>query len=195
MPLLLLAVSAVALVQAPAPSPADRVQGLVEAIPEAFVEGNRGAMPSLVAKATAGWEQARPGLQKALGEAEAIAIDRQLKAMAKMTPREQAVGALGVANALGRVAERGRKPELGQAYRTVLLARCTVEAGQLSPLPGVAEAFKAVSDGDKGQHTLILLSVQDALKRLQEGQQKKQAAAVKKALKDLQKLVGVLEKS
>ncbi|MFN7958946.1 MAG: hypothetical protein U0P46_11590 [Holophagaceae bacterium] len=195
MPLLLPALSAVVAIQAPAPSPVDGVQGLVAAIPEAFIEGNRGAMPGLVAKAKAGWEQSRPGLQKVLGEAEAVAIDRQIKAMPRMTPREQAVGALGVLTALSKAQGRGRKQEAAQAGRTAMLAWCLVDAGQLSPLPGVAEAFKPVIDGDKGQHTLVLVSVQDALKRLQDGQRKKQAAGVKKALRDLQKLAGVLEKA
>ena len=195
MPLLLLALPAL-VVQAPAPTvkPVDRVQGLFEAITEAFIEGKRGAMAGLVAAGKAGWEQARPDLLKALGEAEAVAIDRQVKAMAKMTPREQAVGALGVSKALSRLQGKSRQQELRHAHRTAMLAWCLVDSGQLNPLPGVAGAFQPVIDGDKGSHTLAVMSVQESLKRLQESQQRQQAGGAKKALKDLLKLVDVLEK-
>ncbi|NWJ40975.1 MAG: hypothetical protein HXX12_08385 [Geothrix sp.] len=196
MPLLLLAVPALVGTQAPAPAPkaVDRVQDLFEAIPEAFIDGKRGAMPGLVAKAKAGWEQARPELLKALGEAEAAAIDRQVGAMVKMSPREQAVGALGVSTALSRLQGKSRQQDLLNADRTVMLAWCLVDSGQFNPLPGVAEAFRPVIDGDNGHHGLAVMAVRDALKRLQESQQKNQAAGAKKALKDLLKLVDVFEK-
>jgi len=195
MPLLLLTLPSM-VVQAPTPTvkPVDRVQGLFEAIPEAFIEGKRGAMPGLVATAKTGWEQARPELLKALGESEAVAIDRQVKAMAKMSPRGQAVGALGVSKALSRLQGKTRQQELRHAHRTTMLAWCLVDSGQLNPLPSVAGAFQSVIDGDKGSHTLAVMSVQEALKRLQENQQKQQGGGAKKALKDLLKLVDVLEK-
>jgi len=196
MPLLFLAVPALVAVQAPAPTPkaVDRIQDLFEAIPTAFIDGKRGAMPGLVAKAKAGWEQARPELLKALGEAEAAAIDRQVGAMVKMTPREQAVGALGVSTALSRIQGKSRQQDLLNADRTAMLAWCLVDSGQLNPLPAVVEAFRPVIHGDNGRHGLVILAVQEALNRLQESQQKNQAAGAKKALKDLLKLVDALEK-
>lgn len=196
MPLLFLALPALVAVQAPASTSktVDRIQELLEAIPEAFIDGRRGVMPGLVAKAKVGWEQARPELLKALGESEAVAIDRQIKAMAKMSPREQAVGALGVSTALSRIQAKSRQLDLLNADRTVMLAWCLVDSGQLNPLPAVAEAFKPVIDGDQGHHALAVMALQDALKRFQESRQKNQAAGVKKALKDLLKLVDVLEK-
>jgi len=196
MPLLFLAMPALVAVQAPAPAPkaVDRIQDLFEAIPKAFIDGKRGAMPGLVAKAKAGWEQARPELLKALGEAEAAAIDRQVGAMVKMTPREQAVGALGVSTALSRIQGKSRQQDLLNADRTAMLAWCLVDSGQLNPLPAVAEAFRPVIQGDNGRHGLVVMAVHEALGRLQECQQKNQAAGAKKALKDLLKLVDALEK-
>ncbi len=196
MPLLFLAMPALVAVQAPASTSktVDRVQDLFEAIPEAFIDGRRDVMPGLVAKAKAGWEQARPELLKALGESEAAAIDRQVGAMVKMSPREQAVGALGVSTALSRIQGKSRQQDLVNADRTVMLAWCLVDSGQLNPLPAVAQSFKPVIDGDQGHHALAVLAVRDALKRFQESQQKSQAAGAKKALKDLMKLVDVFEK-
>lgn len=195
MPLLLLVLPAL-VAQAPAPTAksVDRVQELFKAVPEAFIEGKRGAMPGLVAAGKAGWEQARPELLRALGEAEAVAIDRQVKAMAKMSPRGQAVGALGISKALSRIQSRSRQLDLAHAERTTMLAWCLVDSGQLKTLPAVAGAFQPVIDGDQGRHTLATVGVQEALKRLQESQKKNQAGGVKKALKDLLNLVDVLEK-
>jgi hypothetical protein len=174
----------------------DQVQVLLAAIPEALIAGKRTSMPGLVAKAKAAWDQAKPGFQKAnlMPEADVTFIDRQLKAMLKMKPREQAVGALGISSTLGRYQGRSHKQELLQADRVVMLTWCSVDAGQWAPLPGVADVFKPLLEQDKGQHTLAVIGVQDALKRLDEGVKKKQAVAAKKALKDLMALVDVLEK-
>lgn len=196
MPLWLLAPYALVLTQSPAIPTLDPIQNLVEAIPEALIAGKRGAMTGLVAKAKAGWEQAKPELLKAksMPEADATFIDRQLKAMLKMKPREQAVGALGISATLSRYQGRSRKQDLLQADRVTMMAWCSVDAGQWAPLPDVAGAFKPLLDQDKGQHTLAAIGVQEALKRFQEGAQKKQAAGAKKALKDLMAFVDVLEK-
>jgi hypothetical protein len=196
MPLLLPALSAVVAIQSPAQSPVDRVQGLVEAIPEALIAGKRGAMPGLVAKAKAGWEQAKPGLLKAkvMPEADATFIDRQVTAMLKMKPREQAMGALGISATLSRYQGRSRKQDLLQADRVAMMAWCGVDAGQWAPLPDVAGVFKPLLDQDQGQHTMAAIGIQDALKRFQDGTQKKQVAIAKKALKDLMIFVDVLEK-
>jgi len=195
MPLLFLALPAL-VAQAPAPTakPVDRAQELFMAVPAAFIEGKRGAMPGLVTAGKAGWEQARPELLKALGEAEATAIDRQVKAMVKMSPRSQAVGALGISKALSRIQSRSRQLDLANAERTTMLAWCLVDSGQFKSLPAVAGAFQPVIDGDQGQHTLAVMGVQEALKRFQESQKKNQAAGVKKALQDLLKLVDVFKK-
>jgi hypothetical protein len=69
-----------------------------------------------------------------------------------------------------------------------------VDAGLWAPLPGVAEVFKPLLEQDKGQHTLAVIGVQEALKRLDESVKKKQVAPAKKALKDLMAFVDVLEK-
>ena len=194
MPLLLIAPPAL-IEQAPAaPRAFDHLQELLEAIPEAMIIGKRGAMRGLVAKAKAGWDRTKPEISKAMPEPEVIFIDRQLKAMQTMKPREQAVGALGISGTLSRFQPRSRQQDLLQADRTVMLAWCTVDGGQVERLPGVVEAFKPLMDQDKGQHTLAMISVQEALKRLQESQQKRHAAGAKKALKDLLDLVDVLEK-
>jgi len=196
MPLLLIALPALV---APAPTPPapptmDQLQDQLKAVPEAFIKGKASAMPGLVAKATEGWNRAKPGLGKVVPEAEATAIDRQLKAMKGMQPREQAVGALGVSNLLSRFQPRARSQDLLQADRSTMMAWCVVDAGQLDRLPGVEAAFKPLIDKDQGQHTVAVVAVQDALKRLQASQQKRQAAGMKKALRDLLDLVDVLEK-
>jgi hypothetical protein len=69
-----------------------------------------------------------------------------------------------------------------------------VDAGQWEPFPNVATGFKPLIDQDSGQHTLALINVQDALKRLEESRQKRRGAGVKKALKELLNLLDVLEK-
>ncbi len=181
--------------QAPtAPQALDKLQALLEAIPEALIDGKSGAMQGLVVKARAGWEQARAEVRKVMPEPEMIAVDRQLKAMLKMKPLEQAVGALGVSSNLSRYQPRSRPQDLLQADRTAMLAWCSVDAGLWTQLPRVAEAFKPVLDQDKGQHALAVIHAREALKRLEENQQKRQAAGAKKALKELLALVDVFEK-
>lgn len=196
MPLLLLAVPA--LVAAPPAPPAlgpvDRAQDLLMAVPAAFLDGKSSALPGLVTKAATGWEQARPDFLKALGGDETAAVDRQIKAMAKMGPREQAAGALGLSTVLSRVQGRSRRQDELNARRTAMQAWCLVDAGQLEPLPSVAAAFKPLVDEDQGRHTLAVLAVQEALGRLHDGQQKKQASGVKKALKDLVRLAEAFAK-
>lgn len=194
MPLLLITPPALVAPAAAAPQALDQLQELFEAIPEALIDGKRRAMRGLVAKARAGWDRAKPDLRKAMPEPEIIAIDRQLKAMPAMKPREQAVGALGISSTLSRFQARSRQQELLHADRTAMLAWCSVDAGLWERLPRVAEAFQPLIGQDKGQHTLAVAGVQDALKRLQASQQKRHAASAKKAVKDLLDLVDVLEK-
>lgn len=179
---------------AAAPKLLDHLQELLEAVPEALIDGKRGAMRGLVEKAKTEWDRARPEVRKAMPEPEIIAIDRQLKAMRTMKPREQAVGALGISGTLSRFQARSHQQDLLMADRTTMLAWCMVDAGQMERLPGVAEAFKPLIDQDKGQHTLAVVQVQEALRRLQESQQKRNAAGAKKALKELLDLVDVIEK-
>jgi hypothetical protein len=166
----------------------------VGAIPAALINEKRSAMRGLVAKAKAGWDRSKPELRKAMPEPELIAIDRQLKAMRTMKPNEQAVGALGISGTLSRFQPRSHQQDLLQADRTTMLAWCTVDAGQLERLPGVAAAFQPLIDQDKGRHALAVVGVQEALKRLQDSQQKRQPAKAKKALKELLAFVDVLEK-
>jgi len=196
MPLWLLAPYALVMAQSPAAQPMDQVQDLLEAIPEALIAGKRAAMPGLVVKAKAGWERAKPEILKThtMPEADVTFIDRQLKAMLKMKPREQAVGALGISSTLSRFQGRSRKQDLLQADRVVMMTWCSVDAGQWAPLPGVADVFRTLVEQDNGQHTLAVIGVQDALKRLQESVQKRQAVGAKKALRDLMSFVDVLEK-
>ena len=195
MPLILLALPALVATQASsAPQSIDQVQDLVGAIPMALINEKRGAMRGLVAKAKAGWAQARPELLKTIPEPEAAFIDRQFKAMLTMKPNEQAIGAIGIASTLSRFQPRSRKQDLLQMGRLIMAAWTGVDAGQWAPFPDVAGGFKPLIDQDNGQHTLALINVQDALKRLEEGRQKRQGPAVKKALKDLLNLVDVLEK-
>ena len=203
MPLLLITPPAL-VVQAPQARPAhvapqvlDPLQELFEAIPEALIDGKRGAMRGLVAKAKAGWDRAKPDIRRAMPEPETIAIDRQLKAMAGMKPREQAVGALGISSTLSRFQARSRQQDLLHADRTAMLAWCHVDAGDWDRLPRLAEAFQPLLDQDEpgnGPHALAVSGVQDALKRFQGSQQKHHMAGAKKALKDLLDLVDALEK-
>ena len=151
-------------------------------------------MRGLVAKARAGWEQAKPAINKAMPEPEMTFIDQQLKAMQKMKPREQAVGALGISSTLSRFQARSRQQDLLQADRTAMLAWCEVDAGQWQQLPRVVETFRALIDQDKGKHTLAVSGVLGALKRLQESQQKRYSVGAKKALKDLLDFVDMFEK-
>lgn len=194
MPLLLLVLPALVAAQAPpAPLPIEHVQDLLRAIPVALVDGKRGAMRGLVAKARAGWQQAKPGLRKTVPAAEAAFIDKQLKAMEKMKPAEQGIGALGIASTLSRFQARSRKQELLQVGRLVMAAWCGVDAKQWEPFPNVEQGFKTILEQDAGKHTLAGMSVQEALKRLQEGRQKHDAADTKKALKELLGLVDLFE--
>lgn len=192
--LLLIAPPALTIPAPAAPQVLDHLQELMEAIPEALIDGKRGAMHGLVAKAKAGWDHARPDLRKAMPEPEIIAIDMQLKGMQMMKPREQAVGALGISSTLSRFQAKSRQQDLLVADRTVMLAWCGVDAGQWNQLPRVAETFKPLIDQDKGQHPLAVAGIQEALKRLQDSQQKRRAAGAKKALKDLLGFVDMLEK-
>lgn len=165
--------------------PLDQVQALVGAIPEAFVQGRAREVRGLVARAKAGWERARPELRGTLPEAELLFIDRQLKAMQAMKPREQAVGALGIAGTLDRHQGRTRVLELRQAERAALLAWCNVDAGMWEALPRVKEAFQPVLDQDRGAHPRAVAGTQEALKRLQAAQGKRRAPEAKQALREL----------
>ncbi|GLH73525.1 hypothetical protein GETHLI_20270 [Geothrix limicola] len=194
MPLWLL-VPAALVAQTPAmPQGLDQVQVLVTAIPEALIEGKRGAMTGLVAKAKAGWDAAKPGLLKTVPEPDATFIDKQLKAMLKMKPREQAIGALGISATLSRFQGRSRKQDLLQASRVSMMAWCGVDAALWAPMPNVDVAFKPLIEQDNGAHAVAIVGVQDALKRFQESAAKRQAQPAKKALKDLMNLAQVLAK-
>ena len=185
MPLLLFVLPALVAQVAPAAPSMDQLQELLKAVPVALVDGKGGAMRGQVAKVKAAWDQARPEIRKALPEPEITFIDKQLKAMQKMKPREQALGALGISSTLSRFQGRSRKQDLLQAERLVLAAWCGVDGGQWEPFPNVAEGFKPILQQDNGAHALAVVGVQDGLKRLQESLQKRQAAVAKKALKDL----------
>ena len=195
MPLIFLALPALVVTQVPPGSQAiDQVQNLVGAIPTALINEKRGTIRGLVAKAKAGWEQAKPDILKIIPEPETAFIDKQLKAMLTMKPQEQAIGAIGISSTLSRFQLRSRKQDLLQAGRLVMAAWTGVDAGQWEPFPNVATGFKPLIDQDSGQHTLALINVQDALKRLEESRQKRRGAGVKKALKELLNLLDVLEK-
>ena len=182
-------------VQAPAASPVlDRLQELLEAVPEALIDGKPGTMRGLVAKAQRGWERAKPELRQAMPEPELIAVDRQLKAMRKMKPREQAVGALGLSSTLSRFQPRSRQQDLLQADRTAMLAWCSVDAGSWELMPGVAGAFQPLLDQDAERHPKAVAAAREALKRFQESRDKRQGAAAKKALQELLDLVDAFEK-
>ena len=194
MPAILFLVPAL-VAQAPsAPTALDRLQDLLEAIPEAVIDGKTGNLKGLLAKARADWDRTKPELRKVIPEAEQTFIDRQLKAMEKMSPREKAAGALGISATLSRYQPRSPKQDLLQADRTAMLAWCSVDAGLWQQIPRVAEAFKPVLDQDKGRHALAVASANEALQRFQTAITKKQAPAAKKALKDLLALVDVFEK-
>ena len=181
--------------QAPlAPATLDQLQDLLEAIPEAVVDGKTANLKALLAKARTGWDKAKPELRKTIPEAEATFIDRQLKAMEKMSPREKAAGAIGISSTLSRFQPRSPKQDLQAADRTAMLAWCSVDAGLWQQIPRVAEAFKPVLDQDKGRHPLAVASAGEALQRFQTAVTKKQAPTAKKALKELLALVDVLEK-
>ncbi|MDR3683210.1 MAG: hypothetical protein P4L11_05725 [Geothrix sp.] len=196
MPLIPFLVPALVATQAPvAPQAFDRFQELLEAIPQALINGRTASMRGLVAKAKAGWDQARPEIRKAMPEPEATFIDRQLASMKKMRPVEQAMGALGISSTLSRFQPRSRKQDLLQVDRLAMAAWCSVDSGQWEPFPNVAAGFKPLIDQDKGQHTLTLINVQAALKRLDESHKKRQAVGAKKALKELLSLVDALEKA
>jgi len=171
----------------------DQVQNLVRAIPVALINEKRGAMRGLVAKAKAGWEKAKPGLRSTIPEPEVVFIDRQFEAMLTMKPQEQAMGAIGIASTLSRFQPRSHKQDLLQVSRLIMAAWTGVDAGLWAPFPNVAAGFKPLIDQDNGQHTLALVNVQDALKRLEESRQKHQDSGVKKALKELLDLMDVLE--
>ena len=195
MPLIFLALPALVATQvSPGSQAIDQVQNLVGAIPTALINEKRGTIRGLVAKAKAGWEQAKPGILKIIPEPETAFIDKQLKAMLTMKPQEQAIGAIGISSTLSRFQPRSRKQDLLQAGRLVMAAWTGVDAGQWEPFPNVATGFKPLIDQDSGQHTLALINVQDALKRLEESRQKRRGAGVKKALKELLNLLDVLEK-
>jgi hypothetical protein len=195
MPLWMLALPALVATQPPAaPSSIDQVQNLVRAIPEALLSEKRGTMRGLVAKAKAGWDLARPEIRKTMPEPEAAFIDKQLGAMQKMRPVEQAIGALGISSTLSRFQPRSRKQDLLQVDRLVMAAWCAADSGQWEPFPNVAAGFKPLIDQDGGQHTLAVINGQDSLKRLEESHRKHQAVGAKKALKELLKLVDVLGK-
>jgi hypothetical protein len=166
----------------------------MRAIPAALVEGKRSSMNGLVAKAKAGWDQAKPGIRKTIPEPEAVFIDKQLKAMQSMKPVEQAMGALGISSTLSRFQARSRNQDLLQVGRQVMGAWCGVEAGQWASMPNVAEGFKPLIEQDQGAHTVAVIQIQGALKRYGLSSQKRQAVEAKKALKELLSLLDVLEK-
>lgn len=195
MPLLLLVVPALLAQATPASPSLDQLQELFKAIPVALVDGKPGAMRGQVAKAKAAWDQARSKVRKTMPEPEAVFIDRQLKAMQKMKPREQALGALGLSSTLSRFQGKSRKQDRLQAERQILAAWCGVDGGQWEPFPNVAEALKPVLDQDNGAHTVAVVGAQDGLKRLQASRQQRQTVGAKQALKDLLACVEVIGKS
>lgn len=195
MPLISLLLPALVAAQpSPAPQPLDQVQRLMGAIPEALVNGKRSDVRGLVAKAKAGWEQAKPEARKAMPEAEITFIDRQLKAMQKMRPVEQAVGALGISSTLARFQPRSHRQDLLQVERLIESAWCAADSGHWDPFPNVAAAVGSLIDQDQGQHTLVVVRMQEALKALEASHPKHQAATTKKALKELLGLVDLLGK-
>jgi hypothetical protein len=195
MPAFLLALPAL-VAQAPSTSQAlDPLQDLLRSIPIALAEGKPASVKGQVVKAKAAWEQIKPSLGKSLPEPETTFIDRQLAAMQKMKPREQAMGAIGISTTLSRYQGKTRKQELLQAQRTALAAWCGVDSGHWDPFPGVGEAFRPIMEKDNGAHAMVVIGIQGTLKRLQESRQKHQAAATKKALKELVSFVDVLGKS
>lgn len=194
MPMFLLALPALVAQATPAPPSMDQLQELLKSIPVALVEGKGGSVRGQVVKAKAAWDKAKSELSKAMPEPEANFIDKQLKAMQKMKPREQSVGALGISSTLSRFQGKSRKQELLQAERVILSAWCGVDGGQWEPFPGVAEALRPVIEQDNGAHALAVMSLQDGLKRLQESRQKRQATAAKKALRDLLAATEVIAK-
>jgi len=195
MPFLLFALPALVVQVSPAPPSMDQLQELLKAIPMALVEGKGGGMRGQVVKVNAAWDQAKPEIRKTMPEPEISFIDRQLKAMQKMKPREQALGALGISSTLSRFQGKSRKQDLLQAERLVLAAWCGADGGQWEPFPNVAEGFKPILQQDNGAHALAVVAVQDGLKRLQESLQKRQTVAAKKALKDLLAATEVIAKS
>jgi hypothetical protein len=172
--------------QAPSAAPTlEALQLSMEAIPKALVEGKPGATRNLVAQARITWEAAKPTLSKRMPEPDLIAIDRQLKAMKAMKPREQAVGALGISSILSRLQPRSHPQDLLALGRTTLMAWCVADDGHVERIPPVAEAFQPILAQDKGKHPEAAKQIQAALQRLKEAQQLRHASAAKKALKEL----------
>jgi hypothetical protein len=192
MPLFLLAVPALVAQTPAAPAALDLLQDQFKAIPLTLVEGKASSVKAQVLKAKAAWEKARPDLGKVIPAPETAFIDKQLKAMLKMKPREQAMGAIGISATFSRFQGKSRKQDLLQAQRSTLSGWCGVDAGLWEPFPGVAETFKPLLDQDNGAHPVAVIGIQDALKRLAESRAKRQAPAAKKALKDLASLAEVL---
>jgi hypothetical protein len=95
---------------------------------------------------------------------------------------------------VSRFQPRSRKQDLLQADRVAMAAWCGVDGAMWEPMPNVEGAFKILVDQDKGQHTLAVVGIQEALKRFQESRSKRQAPGAKKALKELLNLLDVLEK-
>ena len=112
----------------------------MRAIPLALINEKRGAMRGLVAKAKAGWAQAKPELLRTIPEPEAAFIDRQFKAMLTMKPNEQAIGAIGIASTLSRFQPHSHKQDLLQVSRLIMAAWTGVDAGQWAPFPNMAGA-------------------------------------------------------
>jgi hypothetical protein len=194
MPLIFLLMPALVATQPSGPQSIDQVQDLVGAIPVALINEKRGAMHRLVVKAKAGWEKAKPELRKTIPEPDVTFIDRQFRAMLNMQPQEQSMGAIGIASTLSRFQPHSSKQDLLQVSRLIMAAWTVIDAGQWGPFPNVAAGFQPLIDQDNGQHTMALINVQDALKRLEESRQKHQSAGIKKALKDLLNLVDVIGK-
>ncbi|WP_306590582.1 hypothetical protein [Geothrix sp. 21YS21S-4] len=180
--MVLLLVPPAQVVQAPAGPPAlAEAQGSFEAVARALVEGRRGAMRGLIAQGKAAWERAKPGLGKTLSAAEVTAFDRQVKAMGTMKPREQAVGALGLANTLAGRQAKSADQDVRQAERMAMMAWCAVDDGQWNLIPGVDAPFKPVV----ALYPAAGPGLEASLARFREAQQKRQPAAAKKALKEV----------
>ena len=181
------------LAQAPAaPQPLDQVQALLATIPQAVIEGRPAETKALLEKARAGWAQARPGL-KAVPEAEAGFVDRQLKSMQGMSPRERALGALMIGRSLAQHQPAGRVRELADADRSARIAWCNIDAGYWNQVPPVADIFRPVLQKEQGR-SLVVAAAEEALKRFAQSQKKEQAAPAKKALRDLMTQVEALQK-
>lgn len=182
-------------VQAPsAPPVLDQVQAHLGAISQAVVDGRPGETKALMDKARTAWSQARPALKGVVPDAEAGFVDRQLKSMQAMSPRERAMGALMISRSLAEHQPAGRARDLAEADRAAKVAWCNIDAGYWNQVPPVGELFRAILRREQGRRPLVEAAAEEALKRLEPALKKQQAGPAKKALKDLLAQVEALQK-